>query len=87
MPGCPAPTTATATGWSIPRPCCPASRPPDQPRLYSKHLRIEDNHAGGNGNGYIEQGELIHLLVPVYNSGAPAEGISAVLRSSSPRWS
>ncbi len=57
---------------------------PDQPRLYSKHLRIEDNHAGGNGNGYIEQGELIHLLVPVYNSGAPAEGISAVLRSSSP---
>ncbi len=56
---------------------------PSQPILYSKRIEADDR-AGGNGNGYLEQGERIELVVPVFNSGTTITDVTARLRTSSP---
>jgi subtilisin family serine protease len=56
---------------------------PNQPILYSKRIEAEDT-TGGNGNGYLEQGERIQLVVPVFNSGTTITDVTARLRTSSP---
>ncbi len=56
---------------------------PNQPILYSKRIEAYDE-AGGNGNGYLEQGERIELVVPVFNSGTTITDVTARLRTSSP---
>ncbi|MFH1070003.1 MAG: S8 family serine peptidase [Candidatus Glassbacteria bacterium] len=55
---------------------------PQQPILYSKRIEIDDR-AGGNGNLYIEQGERIRLVVPVFNSGTLVAGVRGKLRTTS----
>ncbi len=56
---------------------------PNQPILYSKRIEADDK-AGGNGNGYLEQGERIELVVPVFNSGTTITDVTGRLRTSSP---
>jgi len=54
---------------------------PDSPFLYTKRVDLDDQD-GGNGNGYLEQGERIHLTVPVFNSGVDVSGVSGMIRTS-----
>ena len=73
----------TVTGLSIRWDCSQNLPLPQQPILYSKRIQIDDSQ-GGNGNGYIEQGERIRLVVPVFNSGTTITNVSGVLRTDSP---
>ncbi|HUU26221.1 MAG TPA: S8 family serine peptidase [archaeon] len=53
---------------------------PDHPVLYTKRVIIDDTQ-GGNGNGYLEQGETIRMMVPVFNAGTDIEGVSSIIRT------
>ena len=54
--------------------------PPDHPMLYTKRVEIDDRQAG-NGNGYLEQGERINLVIPVFNSGTDVRKVSGTIRT------
>jgi len=54
---------------------------PDRPFLYTKRVIIDDED-GGNGNRYLEQGERIRLIVPVFNSGVDVFGVKGRIRTS-----
>ncbi|MEA1996338.1 MAG: S8 family serine peptidase, partial [Gemmatimonadota bacterium] len=53
----------------------------DRPVLYAKRVVIDDSAPGGNGNGYLEQGETVRMMVPVFNSGTDIGSVSATIRT------
>lgn len=55
---------------------------PEFPVIYTKNVELTE--AIGDGNGYIDPGETINFVVPVYNSGSAASDLNVTLATDNP---